>query len=265
VAEEWLASKEMAIMRGPINGRVDIGCGFLYEGFDSPPSLLSSYSPHYYIKFAEKYGLRKSRDLFVYYIDLSKPIPAYLKEAAKRCEERGIRLRGFNRLRAGREMKWWVKLMKETFSEHWGYVPVSDKEVRTRFGIRHARWFVDSRLFLVAEAENKPIGFKWSTPDYNQVLKKLNGRLGIIGIIKFLLNKHKIDQGKLNLVGIDKRYRRQGIGSYMNYYTLLEMKRRGYKGAECSWYDEKNIASIRTIEKTGAKLYKKFRVYEKEI
>ena len=33
-AEGWLVSKKMSSMRGPIDGRVDEGCGFLYEGFD---------------------------------------------------------------------------------------------------------------------------------------------------------------------------------------------------------------------------------------
>ena len=264
-AQRWLASKKMSVMRGPINGRIDIGCGFLYEGFGSTPFILASYSPEYYIDFAKDYGMKKSRDLLVYYMDLKDPIPEYLKDAAKRCEENSVKIRGFNRLRAGKEMKWWVELMKETFSAHWGYIPASDEEVRTRFGVKQARWFVDSGLFLVAEIDNQPIAFKWSTPDYNQVFKQLNGKIGIIGGIKFLLNKSKINRGRLNFVGIKKKYRGQGIGSCMNYYTMLEMKRRGYTGAECGWIDEQNIASLRTIEKTGAKYYKKYRVYEKKI
>jgi hypothetical protein len=46
---------------------------------------------------------------------------------------------------------------------------------------------------------------------------------------------------------------------------MLEMKRRGYTGAECGWIDEQNIASLRTIEKTGATYFKKYRVYEIDI
>ena len=263
--EEWLVSNDIVIMQGPVNGRVDVGCGFLYEGFRSTPFIFASYSPKYYIDFVEKIGLKKSRDLLVYYLDLDPPIPEYLKRAADRCESKGIKLRGFDRIRAGKEMDWWVKLMMETFSRHWGYIDVSEDEVRTRFGVKQARWIVDSGLFLVAEADGKPIAFKWSTPDYNQAFIKLNGKLGIIGILKFLWYKNKINRGRLNFVGIKKEYRGQGIGSYMNYYTMLEMKRRGYSGAECGWIDENNIASLRTIEKTGAKLYKRFRVYDKNI
>lgn len=264
-SKKWLTSKGMSIMRGPINGRIDVGCGFLYEGFGETPYILASYSPDYYIDFAKDYGMEKSRDLMVYYMDLKNPIPKYLKDAAERCEALGVKIRGFNRLRAGKEIKWWITLMKDTFSAHWGFIPASDEEVKTRFGVKQARWFVDSGLFLVAEIDNEPIAFKWTTPDYNQVFKEMDGKFGIIEGIKFTLNKSKITRGRLNFVGIRKEHRGKGIGSGMNYYTMLEMKRRGYSGAECGWIDEKNVASLRTIEKTGAKYYKKYRVYEKKI
>lgn len=58
-AQNWLVLKNMKIMRGPIDGRVDVGLGFLYNGFDMSPSLLSTYNPAYYISFAEKFGMKK--------------------------------------------------------------------------------------------------------------------------------------------------------------------------------------------------------------
>ena len=81
-AQDWLTSKNMKIMRGPIDGRIDIGCGFLYTGFDSRPSVLSTYSPPYYLSFAERYGLTKSRDFFHYCIDLTKPLPKDIERYA---------------------------------------------------------------------------------------------------------------------------------------------------------------------------------------
>lgn len=264
-AQEWLDFKGMSLMRGPIDGRIDMGCGFLYDGFNSAPSILSSYSPKYYLDFVKKYGMKKLRDQFVYYLDLTQPIPDDLKKLAKGCEAKGVKIRRFNRLRAGREIKWWVKMMIDTFSEHWGYISASYDEVKIRFGVKQARWFVDSRLFLVAEIDNKPVAFQWSTPDYNQAFKKMNGKLGIVEILKFLWYKQGINQGKFNLIGCKKEYRNQDIGSYMNYHTILEMKKRGYAGVEIGWVDEHNVASLKIMEKTGAKLYKRFRVYEKNI
>lgn len=262
MAKEWLTVKGMTLMRGPINGRIDVGCGFLYDGFNSPPSLLSSYSPYYYLDFAKQFGMKKSRDQLVYQLDLTQPIPKYLKKSAEHCKKKGVKIRRFNRLQIRKEMKWWIEMMLDTFSEHWGYAPVSYEEVKTRFGVKQARWLVDSNLFLVAEMDDQPIGFIWSTPDYNQVFKKMDGNLGLTTLAKFLWYKKKINQGKFNLIATRKEYRNQGIASCMNYHTMQEMKKRGYISAEIGWVDEQNSASLKIIEKTGAKLYKKFRVYE---
>ena len=161
----------MTAMRGPIDGRIDIRCGFLHTGFESPPSLLSSYSPMYYISFAEKFDMKKARDQLVYYIDLTKPIPKQLQEKSQQCSASGVKIRHFNRMRTNKELKWWIELFLQTFEDHWEYVPVSAMEVKSRFGIKQLRWFVDARLFLVAELDGSPVAYLWSTPDYNQIFQ----------------------------------------------------------------------------------------------
>ena len=264
-AMDWLSSKGMIIMRGPINGRVDVGCGFLQTGFDSRPSLLSSYSPPYYLSFAKKFNMKKARDQLLYYIDLTKPIPKKLQEKAQQCAESGITVRQFNRLNTEKELKWWVNIFLQTFSNHWGFVPVSPEEVRTRFGIKQLRWFIDTPLFLIAEFNGSPVAYIWSIPDYNQIFHKMNGRLGPYQILQFFLTKHQINMGKMPLIGIKEDFRNQSIASYLNYLTMIEMRKRGYIGAEVGWIDEGNAPAHTTIAITGAKLYKKFRVFEKKI
>lgn len=264
-AQNWLISKGMMVMRGPINGRIDVGCGFLYIGFDSPPSLLSPYSPAYYISFVEKFNMKKTRDQLLYYIDLTKPIPPKLKDKAQQCAASDVKIRPFNRLHTQKELKWWVELFLETFEDHWGYVPVSAEEVRSRFGVKQLRWFVDSQLFLVAELDGSPIAFIWSTPDYNQIFQKMSGQLGPFQILRFFWLKQRINKGKLHLIGIKKAFRNQNIGSYLNYEILVEMKNRGYIGAEVGLIDEGNTFAHKTISITGAKPYKKFRVFEKNL
>jgi hypothetical protein len=264
-AQDWIVSKGMKIMRGPIDGRIDVGCGFLYDGFQSPPSLLSSYSPAYYISYAEKFGLKKFHDLLLYYIDLTKPLPKVLEEKAQQCIASGIHVRRFNRLRTRKELQWWIPLFLETFSDHWGYVPVSSEEVKTRFGVKQLRWFIDSKLFLVAEYQGVPVAYIWSTPDYNQVFQKMNGRLGPFELLRFLCTQRNITVGKLHFIGIKKEFRNQHIGSLLNYRILAEMKNRGYTGAEVGWIDEHNTVAHTTIAITGAIVYKKHRVFEKDL
>ncbi len=264
-AEHWLSMKGMKTMQGPINGRIDNGCGFLQDGFDIQPSILSSYSPKYYLSLVKNYDMKKSKDQITYMIDLRKPIPQILRKKSKDCIDSGIRLRHFNRLRANKELEWWIPLFLETFSDHWGYVPVSPEEVRTRFGIKQLRWIVDPDLFLIAEMNKRPIAYIWATPDYNQLFKSMNGKFGIFQILNLLRNKKNIDHGKLHFIGIKENMRQNNIASLLNYTSLFEMKKRGYKLAEVGWIDEKNVTAHKTIKLTGAQLYKKYRVFEKTI
>jgi len=264
-AQDWLVRKGMRIMQGPIDGRVDMGCGFLYDGFDVRPTILSTYTPAYYVSYAEQFGLRKSRDLFLYHIDLSAPLPRKLEEKARQCIAQGVRVRRFNRLRSRRELSWWVDLFLQTFSHHWGFVPVSGQEVWTRFGVKQIRWFVDSSLFLVAEWNKQPVAYLWATPDYNQVFQKMQGRLGPLQVLHFLRRQKTINTGKLHLIGIKKEFQNKNIGSLLNYTVLVEMKNRGYVGAEVGWIDEHNTAAHTTIALTDARLSKKHRVFEKDL
>ncbi|PNX45708.1 MAG: hypothetical protein BV459_07875, partial [Thermoplasmata archaeon M11B2D] len=81
----------------------------------------------------------------------------------------------------------------------------------------------------------------------------------------FLLTKKTINTGKLHLIGIKGEFRNKNIGSLLNYQVLVEMKNRGYVGAEVGWIDEQNTTAHTTIALTGARLSKKHRVFEKDL
>ena len=93
----------------------------------------------------------------------------------------------------------------------------------------------------------------------------MNGHLGLFKIFKFYLYKHKIKIGKLHLISIKKELCNKNIGSCLNYKILFEMKNRGYDGAEVGLIDEGNKVAHTTISITGAKEYKRFRVFEKSL
>jgi len=264
-AKAWLKSKGITVMQGPINGRVDIGSGLVTKGFNHLPYLLGHTSLPYYVKFVEKYGLKKEKDLVSYNIDLSKDILPHLTSSVDRCEKNNITVRPFNRWRFKKEMRWWIQMLMEEFEGHFGYTAVEEKEVLSRFGIKQLRWIVDPKLFLVAEVNGEPIGFRWSLPDYNQLFKEFNGKFGVLEVMKVLIKRRKISRGRFIIMGIKKKYRGKGIGTFLNYHTIKEMQKRKYESAEYGWIDETNIASCKAGEKIGGELYKIYRVYSLNI
>ena len=63
-----------------------------------------------------------------------------------------------------------------------------------------------------------------------------------------------------------KEYRRRGIAEMLVLRTLDYGKNvLGYTGAELSWTMEANESVNRTIEAVGARRYKTYRIYEKQI
>ncbi|MCK4666115.1 hypothetical protein KAU33_05175, partial [Candidatus Dependentiae bacterium] len=55
-AEDWNRKQGLTDMIGPMNPSTNDECGLLIEGFDSPPVLMMTYNPKYYIKLYENFG-----------------------------------------------------------------------------------------------------------------------------------------------------------------------------------------------------------------
>jgi hypothetical protein len=54
-----LRERGMETMRGPMNFSTNEECGFLSEGFNEPPMLMTPYNPFYYNDLMETCGMRK--------------------------------------------------------------------------------------------------------------------------------------------------------------------------------------------------------------
>ena len=262
-AQAWLSARGLRKMRGPINGRLENGCGFLYDGFEHLPFMMMPYNPPYYVDLMETLGLGKCRELVAYLVDLTAPIPSEVTATAERCAREGFRVRPVNIRRWKEECRWLPALFTLAFAEHWGNVapPPEDRE----YGIGQLRRLIDPSLCLVVEYDGRPVGLRWMSGDYAPIYRRLRGRLGLMGLVKFAWYRHEIRRGKSVLMGIDKEFRGRGLGTCLNHHAVREMQRRGYTELEYSWIDEHNWPSRRAGEKLGGRLHKRYRIYEKEI
>ncbi len=263
--KNWHKSKKTKIIYGPINGGIDNGFGFLSDGFNTPPYFKSSYSPRYYIDFAKRYGMVESKVFLEHAFDLNDETMQFLKKNINNYKDNDIKIRKFNRLHANKDINIFIDILNETFSSHWGFVQSSKNEIKNRFGIKQARWLIYPNLFLFAENNDKPVGFILSLPDYNQILKNFNGKIGLTEIFNYLLNKKKINRGKLYIVGRYKKYNNKNIAHLLNYQTFVNMKKLGYTEAVIGPVDNDNIIAKKIIQDMRGKISKKFLILEQKI
>jgi GNAT superfamily N-acetyltransferase len=265
--KNWLKSRGMEIMRGPMNFSVNDEIGFLLEGFDSPPVFMMPYNPKYYLEFMEGYGMVKAKDLYAFYMDKNnRPPERFIRIAQKIRKRENIVVRKLNLKDFDTEIKKIKKIYNLAWSKNWGAIPMTDEEFEHL--ARDLKRIVDPDLVFIAEVDGEPAGFSMALPNINQLLIKLNGRLFPFGIFKLLwfTKFHNVINGlRLLTMGVIHKYQKRGIDTVFYIDTYTNGVKKGYKWAEMSWNLEDNYLINHALETFGAKLYKKYRIYEMKI
>ena len=260
----WSKSKGMEIMRGPANFSSNEEWGFFLKGFDSPPVFMMSYNPKYYLDFMERYGMRKAKDLYAYFIDKNSPPPQRVVRMAERIKQKGeITIRSVSMKNLKNEAKKIKAIYNSAWSKNWGFIPMTDEEFdHMGDGLKK---IVDPNLVFIAEVDGKPAGFSLAVPNINQVLRKINGKLFPFGLFKLLWHtkiKNKINGLRIITMGVVPEFQKRGIDTLFYVETYNVGVKRGYSWAEMSWVLEDNVKMNRVLDLLGAKLYKKYRIYE---
>lgn len=258
-----LRSQGMEIMRGPMNFSTNEECGFLIEGFESPPMLMTPYNPAYYNDLMNAYGMKKSKDLHAYIYDVLDELPEKILRVASIAERRGIEVRPVDKKNFMNDMRVFQSLYNSAWKDNWGFVPLSDDELI--YSAKRLKPVAVSELTLIAEKDGEAVGFLGLIPDYNFVLRKMNGRLNPVTILKALYYSKRITDLRLLLLGIKAEYRNKGVDALLFREGFKSVKKGNYRRVEFSWILEDNIPVIRLVEMIGGRLYKRYRIYEKAI
>jgi GNAT superfamily N-acetyltransferase len=258
-----LKSRGMEIMRGPMNFSTNEECGFLIEGFDSPPMLMTPYNPPYYNNMMSEYGMTKSKDLHAYLYDIQEVLPDKVLRVAALAEKKGVTVRCIEKKDFVRDMKIFQDVYNSAWEKNWGFIPISDEELS--YSSKRLKPIVEPDLTFIAEKDGEPIGFLGLIPDFNFVLRRMKGRLNLPAVLKAIYYSKKITDLRLLLYGIKPEYRNRGVDALLFKVGQKNVKKGGYKRIEFSWILEDNISVIRICEMFGARLYKRYRIYEKAI
>jgi hypothetical protein len=258
----WLKGRGMERTIGPMNPSTNDECGLLVEGFDSSPCLMMPYNPGYYPSLLEGVGLKKAMDLYAYLMEESTFSQDRLTRVTERLGKRApqLRVRPIELRHLGDELKIIKEIYNHAWSKNWGFVPMTEAEID--FFAKTMKPLVVPDLVLFAYWGEEPIGFAVSLPDYNHVLKRLNGRVGLLGILKFLYFTRKIGMIRVMLLGVKQAFQKKGAEALLYIETFRRGIQKGYHRAECSWVLEDNVLMQRGLEAIGGKRYKTYRIYE---
>ncbi|WP_421657721.1 hypothetical protein [Leptothermofonsia sp. ETS-13] len=264
---KWLREQGMTTVRGPIDLSTHNNCLFLVDGFDLPPMVMMPYNPPYYPQFMERDGWQKAKDAYAYDFPLDKPLPQEFEKAYRIACKSGVTFRPIRTKGEGFEQDCisLYHLFTMAFANNWSSTPRTQEEFLEE--ARSLQSLVDPDVFPIAEYNGEMVGFWMGLPDYNIPLKRVNGKLDLWGILKFLWFRRQIDQGRVIAICSLPEYRRKMVPLALIYLGMMGGIKKGkpYKRAELSWVYEDNFPSRKLIEASGGKIYKTYRIYEKAL
>ena len=100
------------------------------------------------------------------------------------------------------------------WEKNWGFVPWTVNEMKHM--AKQLKQMADPELVIFAEREGKPAGFALGLPNYNEILRGLDGRLFPFGFVKLLLDRSKIKGMRAAVFGLMPEFRHTGM-SYLLY------------------------------------------------
>jgi hypothetical protein len=263
--ETWVRRKGMTFLRGPLNPSINYEAGLLIDGFEYPPALMMPYNPPYYPRLIESCGFSKEKELLSFMIDGEYRLPEWLDRLAQRLAgKKSIHIRPFRLKDPVPELALVREIFNDCWSGNWGYVPLSDHETR-EIGKSMVR-IADPDLAFFIYYEDDPAGVCVILPDVNPLLKRLNGHIGLTGLLKFLLYRREITGLRGLLFGIKEKYRQLGLPLVVFRHLYEVVRKNGkYHSMELGWTLEDNESINFLVEEAGARIHKKYCIYRKVV
>jgi hypothetical protein len=258
---EWLKSKNMQVMDGPVNfGERDRWWGLLVDGF-TPPNYCMPYNFSYYRELFEEYGFKNYFEQYTYSMPVSgEHLQEVIKEKAKRVFANPDYTFRYMRLR---ETKQIARNFMIIYNKGWARFP-GVKTISMAYArklLKSLRPVIDEKLLWFGFYKDEPVCFFLMLPEINQIVKHLNGKMNIIGKLKFLYYRKiakNLSKAFGLIFGIVPDHQRKGVEGalIMSFADLALSNNFPYRQLEFNWIGDFNPSMMHLLNEIGATICK---------
>ena len=265
--ENWARNKGMDRLVGPLAFSDKDPQGFLIDGFDEPAVIASNCNFPYQSELLVKNAYAKEVDLVAYQIKIPNPIPEFYLKIQERAirQNQGLQVLEFT---SRKKVKPYIhpvlRLLNRTFTEIFGFIPFTEAEMDD-FANRYL-FLINPRFIKVVVNEQKDVvAFVIGMSHIGEGIQKANGYLFPLGIFHIFASARKSKQLNLLLGGIHPDYRGKGLDVMMGVKMLESASAQGKTVIDSHLELEYNTKVRAEMEKMGGVVYKRFRVFGKDL
>lgn len=241
--------------------------GYLIDGFHEPVVIASHCNYEYIIRHLERLGFSKELDLVVYKVQVPEKTPEIYEQIAARAMRNnpGIQLIEFT---TRKQLKPYIRpiltLVNDTFTSIYGFTPFTPEEMDD-FANRYILVLDPAFIKVLQNAEGEPVAFVIGMPDISKGIKKSRGYLYPIGFIPVLRSGKKARQLNLLLGAVRPDYQNKGLDTILGSAMIASARKAGKTHMDSHLEMETNTKVRAEMEYMGGEVYKKYRIFQREV
>ncbi len=265
--ETWAKEKGTDRLIGPLAFSDKDPQGFLIEGFNEPAVIASNCNFPYQSKLVANKGYSKEVDLVVYQIKVPSEIPEFYKKIYERAinQNKDLKILEFT---SRRKVKPYIhrvlNLLNQTFTDIFGFTPFTEAEMDD-FANRYLFLINPRFIKIVVNERDEVVAFIVGMSHIGEGIQKSKGFLLPLGIFRIFASARKSKQLNLLLGGIDPIYRSKGLDVMMGVKMIASAHEQGKTVIDSHLELENNTKVRAEMEKMGGKVYKRFRIFGKNL
>ncbi len=264
--ETWAKKNGMEQIIGPFGFSDKDPQGFQVEGLEHLPVIATPAHPAYMPELIRSLGYNKYLDCVSYRIPIPDHLPALYERILDRIgRNQKLKLLEFNSRKA---LKPYIvpvfQLINETYTPLFGFVPMSDAEIH-KMAKQYLPILNPAFVKAIADEKGKLLSFVVAMPDLSIGLQKAKGKLFPFGLFHIFSAMRKSKQLNLLLGAVKEGYRGKGLDVYMAMALIQTASSKGMTHMDSHLILETNHTMRAECEKLGGELYKRFRVFVKQV
>jgi GNAT superfamily N-acetyltransferase len=265
-AAEFGGRHGCTVLRGPFNMTAMQEMGTLVAGFDEPPAVDETYTAPYYQRLLEGAGLHPTFPHATFRVDDVSQVDSQglLTDRHQALLRDGtLRIRSANLKDWDREIETLRELLNDSFYDNPYFVPITREEFGFQLG--PYRRLMAPALSLVAEREGVACGFVIAVPDFNPLLKRMNGSMTPRALLTFLRGQSKVRNACLIIMGVQRQLQGKGVMRLLHAELIRALRRLNYKTLTVTWIADDNAKSRASVAALGARPLHRLTLYEAPI
>ena len=211
---EFGKKRKLEFVDGPVGFSNMDKAGLLIEGYEELNTMITWYHYPYQKEHLKKLGFNKLAEWVEYKIKIfsAEDAPEKVKKFSKIIQQR-YELKVLN-FKSRKEIIPYVdkmfELLNVTYSNLQTYVTIKQYQIDF-YKEKFIKYIHPDFIKCCLDKNDNLIAFLITMPSFSRALKKINGKMGLLGYLHLFKAQHFNDRVSLYLIGVDPKYQNKGV------------------------------------------------------